>query len=124
MLMAFTFLSGCKKSTPPPEETSSKTKRTVPGQTETTKLETALGKSDFQEGVKLQAAGEAINGKVGHFVPNVTDWNNDGKKDLVVGEFSQGAITLYLNTGTDAAPVLDKGTILQAGDKPIRLEAG
>jgi len=36
--------------------------------------------------------------------PRVVDWNNDGKKDLVTGE-RYGYIYVFLNTGTDAAPV-------------------
>ena len=33
--------------------------------------------------------------------PAVLDWNNDGRKDLLVGD-SDGYIWLYLNQGTDA----------------------
>jgi hypothetical protein len=32
----------------------------------------------------------------------VVDWNNDGKKDLLIGSDSINAV--YLNQGTDAAP--------------------
>lgn len=35
--------------------------------------------------------------------PIVADWNNDGRKDLVVGALD-GKVRLYLNEGTDAAP--------------------
>ncbi len=35
--------------------------------------------------------------------PAVTDWNGDGKKDLLVGNLT-GNILIYLNQGTDAAP--------------------
>jgi len=35
--------------------------------------------------------------------PTVVDWNNDGKRDLVVGAWD-GWIHLYLNEGTDTAP--------------------
>jgi len=36
--------------------------------------------------------------------PRVVDWNNDGKKDLITGD-RNGYIYVFLNTGTDAAPV-------------------
>jgi hypothetical protein len=39
----------------------------------------------------------------GRATPLVADWNNDGKKDLLVGDIN-GKISLYLNEGTDAAP--------------------
>lgn len=41
----------------------------------------------------------------------VVDWNNDGKKDLIVGN-KEGAVFLYLNIGTDAAPVFGSPTTL------------
>jgi hypothetical protein len=42
------------------------------------------------------------------------DWNSDGRKDLVVGEPS-GKIRIYLNVGTDAAPVFDGFSFLRVG---------
>ena len=41
----------------------------------------------------------------------VVDWNNDGKKDLLIGN-NVGKVTLYLNTGTDIAPAFDSGTVV------------
>ncbi len=78
----------------------------------------------FQTGVKIQADGKDIDVRVGHLVPCVTDWNGDQKKDLIVGQFSGGQISLYLNQGTNENPEF-KGLIdMQAGGKPIRLDAG
>ena len=60
---------------------------------------------------------------IGHTCsPEVVDWNNDGKKDLLVGTFSQGKIKLFLNQGTDADPVFDGGEFLQAAG--VELHAG
>ena len=46
--------------------------------------------------------------------PIVIDWNNDGKKDLLIGNRnndnetqSNGYISLYQNKGTDSHPVFD-----------------
>ena len=49
---------------------------------------------------------------------DICDWNNDGKKDILVADMS-GALTLYLNQGTDSNPVFKSGTKLQANGKPI-----
>ena len=57
-------------------------------------------------------------------MPCALDWNDDGKKDLVVGQFSGGKIGLYLNEGTDGAPVLKNAGFLHAGGAEIRLPAG
>ncbi len=48
------------------------------------------------------------------------DWNEDGKKDLVVAD-TDGFIYIYLNTGTDAAPVLAEAHLLQLGDDTFNL---
>lgn len=75
-------------------------------------------------GVPVEADGKPINVKIGHLVPAVADWNGDGKKDLIVGQFDGGRIRLYLNTGTDAAPAFAGFSGLQAGGAEIRLPAG
>jgi len=51
--------------------------------------------------------------------PVVVDWNNDGKKDLVVGDHN-GYVLLYLNTGTNSAPAFTNYTRLKAGGYDIR----
>lgn len=47
--------------------------------------------------------------KHGLCYPALYDWNHDGKKDLILGEFSTGDtqsdIKIYLNEGTDKKPV-------------------
>ena len=80
--------------------------------------------AEFEEGVRLKADGKDINTTVGHLVPCVADWNNDGKKDLLVGQFSGGIIQVYLNRGTDVAPVFKNSNSLRAGGAEIRLPAG
>ncbi|MFH1756365.1 MAG: FG-GAP-like repeat-containing protein, partial [Candidatus Latescibacterota bacterium] len=45
----------------------------------------------------------------------VLDWDGDGNKDLVVGD-ADGAVSLFLNVGTDDAPVMGIGTPLTSGD--------
>ncbi len=78
----------------------------------------------LKEGVRLRADGEVIDTDIGHLVPCAVDWNGDGNKDLLVGQFDQGAIRLYLNNGTDRKPELTDKGLVKAGRKPIRLEAG
>jgi len=54
--------------------------------------------------------------------PEVVDWNNDGKKDLLVGMFSEGKVMLFLNTGTDVDPKFKSGELLTAGGEEIHVE--
>lgn len=47
--------------------------------------------------------------------PTVVDWNNDGRRDLLIGQHeSEGKIRLYLNSGTDAAPAFSGWSYLQS----------
>lgn len=55
------------------------------------------------------------NGKV----PFVADWNNDGKKDLVVGQ-ANGAVQLFVNVGSEVAPAFGAGDDLIL---PVGLDA-
>lgn len=78
----------------------------------------------LQRGILIQASQSPIDVPVGHLVPNAVDWNGDGKRDLIIGQFQNGAIRLYLNQGTNAAPVFSDFTFLGVGGKPIKLDAG
>ncbi len=56
-------------------------------------------------------------------IPCVTDWNGDGRKDLLVGYQAASKIALFLNTGSDANPVLGTPVNLKAGGVDICLPA-
>ncbi|WP_221248986.1 FG-GAP-like repeat-containing protein [Desulfuromonas versatilis] len=45
--------------------------------------------------------------------PFVADWDNDGRKDLLLGG-ADGSVTLFLNTGSEAAPAFGAGQPLPA----------
>lgn len=57
-------------------------------------------------------------------VPCVVDWNEDGKKDLLVGCFYYGNVYLFINSGTDAVPVFTTGTKLEADGQEISVAYG
>lgn len=48
----------------------------------------------------------------GNARPFVADWDQDGRKDLLVGDLS-GKIYLFANTGTDASPAFASGAPLE-----------
>jgi len=68
---------------------------------------------NFAPGVMIPAAGKNLD-VGGKASPCVLDWNEDGRKDLVVGNGS-GEIFLYLNEGANEQPILGK---------PIKLNGG
>jgi hypothetical protein len=56
--------------------------------------------------------------------PEVADWNGDGKKDLLIGEFYYGDIVVFLNTGTDPSPSFGGYSHVRASGTDIRLNYG
>ncbi|MCP4728291.1 MAG: VCBS repeat-containing protein [bacterium] len=84
----------------------------------------ASAQRSFEKGVRIMSDGKPIDVDIGHSVPTVADWNNDGKKDLIVGQFGKGKIRLYLNNGTDSKPAFTGFEYLKAGGKMISLPSG
>ena len=79
---------------------------------------------ELSEPFLAQAAGKPISLNVGHAAPIMADFDRDGKRDLLVGEFGGGGIRYYRNVGTSGAPRFDKFEMIKAGGKPISVEAG
>ena len=60
----------------------------------------------FDGGTLLQVGpvGSKVDINVlGRATPSAVDWNNDGRKDLVVGRYD-GKISIFINEGADTAP--------------------
>ena len=68
---------------------------------------------DFPEGSFIEAAGKRIDVEIGHAAPLVTDWNDDGVSDLLVGQFAAGQLRIYLNRGTNEAPRFEDYSLLR-----------
>ncbi len=56
-------------------------------------------------------------------VPNVVDWDGDGKKDIVSGN-SEGKVLFFRNTSTSKAPAFAPGVPLEAGGRVIHIQPG
>ena len=56
-------------------------------------------------------------------VPFVADWNNDGRNDLLIG-LTDGTVKLFLNDGTNVAPVFAGGFELTAGGSVLNVGNG
>ncbi len=67
--------------------------------------------------VRIEAAGKPIDTDVGHAAPAVTDFDGDGVKDLLVGQFGGGVLWIYRNEGTNARPKLAAGKKFKEGEK-------
>jgi hypothetical protein len=76
---------------------------------------------DFRETLFVQNSGADLLVPTGGASPEVLDANDDGKKDLLVGN-TDGQLLLYLNAGTDAAPTFSGSTPVEADGVPIDLD--
>jgi VCBS repeat protein len=71
------------------------------------------------EGAPIKVYGESVAwSDAGYARPYVVDWNGDGRKDLLIAD-ARGWLTLYLNRGSDANPILAAGRRVRANGKPI-----
>ena len=73
---------------------------------------------------KLMVDGEPINVDVGHAAPYVIDWNNDGKMDLLVGQFGGGKLRIFLNEGTTTAPMFKTYAYFKADGEDATVPSG
>ena len=81
------------------------------------------GIPELDEGVYIQSGSGPLTVK--HYTaPSVIDWNNDGKKDLLVGQFNNGNVWLFLNQGADAQPKFGTGQRLLVGGVNITTSYG
>jgi len=83
----------------------------------------ASGTFSFAPSTNIQCAGVAID--VQYFgSPCVVDWDGDGLKDLITGQFYYGNIRFYKNEGTNEAPVFNTFSYLQADGSSISMGYG
>jgi hypothetical protein len=54
--------------------------------------------------VRLEAAGKPIDTEIGHAAPFVGDFDGDGVRDLLVGQFGSGICWVYRNVGSNTQP--------------------
>ena len=81
---------------------------------------------EFDGGDFLQAGPTGYKTNIGvgsRATPTVADWNNDGRKDLIVGALD-GKIRIYLNEGTDTEPDFVGQTSAQDGGADLVVPSG
>jgi hypothetical protein len=78
----------------------------------------------FKPGKYIQANGSNLHPDIADAAPCIADWNGDGLKDLLIGEQYYAKIRLYLNSGTNAAPVFTSFSYIKADGTHIQVSYG
>ena len=78
---------------------------------------------DLAPPVLVMAGGKPIDVD-GYAAPFVGDFDGDGKKDLLVGQYVYGKLRIYRNVGTNAEPKFDGFEWFTVGGRPACVPAG
>lgn len=79
------------------------------------RLASQISEAALEPGVMLTTNGGGALQVNLYSTPSVVDWNNDGRRDLLVGQFYYGNVSVFTNQGPADEPCLSAGTILKSG---------
>jgi hypothetical protein len=81
--------------------------------------------SELLPPVQIQAGGRALDiEREGHAAPFVGDYYEDGTLALLVGQFDEGRLRIYRNTGTRSRPKFESYVWFKAGGEIASVPVG
>ena len=83
-----------------------------------------LSAQGFEAPERLNDGESPINVDIGHAAPYYADFDGDGKRDLLVGQFGDGKLRIYKNQGTDTAPKFKDFEWLKAEGEIAKVPTG
>jgi len=80
--------------------------------------------TELEKPFKVMAGGKAIDVPVGHAAPFFVDFDGDGLKDLLVGQFGEGRLRIYKNVGKRGAPAFETFVLFKAAGDVVTVPYG
>ena len=80
--------------------------------------------NSFEAPIRINDGKIPINVDACHAAPLYVDYDEDGVKELLVGQFGQGKLRVYENKGTEKEPLFDGFTWLQAEGQDAAIPSG
>jgi hypothetical protein len=80
--------------------------------------------SELATPFRLEADGKPIDTDTGHASPFMVDFDGDGVRDLLVGQFSGGKLRIYRNLGSNTQPKFGPFAWFNAGGKEASVPFG
>lgn len=84
----------------------------------------ATRSADLEPAVRILVAGKHIDVDTGHAAPALHDFDGDGVRDLLVGQFGEGKLRIYKNFGTDKTPRYFGFEFFRAGGQDATIPSG
>ncbi|MBI3928407.1 MAG: VCBS repeat-containing protein [Armatimonadetes bacterium] len=80
--------------------------------------------ASLEEPFLVQAGDRPIQVEIGHAAPLPVDYDGDGRRDLLVGQFGDGKLRIYRNQGSDESPAFGSFEYFRAGAKEATVPFG
>ena len=83
------------------------------------------GSRDLRPPVQIEAEGQPLDvQRDGHSAPFFADFDGDGLRDLLVGQYYEGRLRIYRNLGTSNQPRFATYNWFEAGGAAARVPEG